>query len=330
MEIVLNKESHRKTPTIIAFRDSERTIGDDAKNIGLRFPQYAYSYILDLVGKSINHPIVSLYSKRFPHHEIIPVEDRGTIAFKLNSETLYTPEELLAQLLHEGKQYAEASAQQSITDAVIIVPGFFNQIERAAIIQSAELANIKVLQLMNDYMAVALTYAISHRKEINDTAHYVIFYDMGASSTTATVVAYQNIKVKEKGIVETHPHVNVLGVGYNRTLGGLEIQIRLRDYLAKQFDALNKTSQSVFDNPRAMAKLFQEAGRVKNILSANIDHYAQVEGLIAEHDFKLKVTRQDLEDLCSDIFQYVTNPIQIALETSGKYILSFFFNISYS
>lgn len=76
---------------------------------------------------------------------------------------------------------------------------------------------------------------------------------------------------------------------YDRTLGGLEIQIRLRDHLATAFNAMKKTKKNVFDNPRAMAKLFKEAGRVKNILSANIDHFAQVENLIDEQDFRLRV-----------------------------------------
>jgi molecular chaperone DnaK (HSP70) len=76
---------------------------------------------------------------------------------------------------------------------------------------------------------------------------------------------------------------------YDRTLGGLEIQIRLRDYLGKAFNDMKKTKNDVFKNPRAMAKLFKEAGRVKNVLSANVDHFAQVENLIDEQDFRYQV-----------------------------------------
>lgn len=317
MEIALNKESKRKTPVTIAFRDNERTFSEDAQVVGVRFPQNTFSYILDLLGKPIDNPMVQLYSQRFPHHNIIADNERQTIAFKLDQNITYTPEELLAQILHKGKEFAEASAGQKINEAVITVPGFFNQAERKALLQAAELAEIKVLQLINDYTAVALNYGIFRRKEINDSAQYIMFYDMGASSTTATVVSYQNVKTKEKGFVETNPHVNILGVGYDRTLGGLEMQIRLQTYLAKEFDALNKTPNSVFNNPRAMAKLFKEAGRVKNVLSANADHYAQIEGLIDDHDFKLQVTRETLENICSDLFERVANPVKIALETSA-------------
>ncbi|XP_017876518.1 hypoxia up-regulated protein 1 isoform X1 [Ceratina calcarata] len=317
MEIALNKESKRKTPVTIAFRNGERSFGEDAQGVGIKSPQHSFSYMLDLLGKSIDNPIVQLHKQRFPYYDIVSDEERNTIAFRLNENTTYTPEELLAQILYKGKEFAENSAGQKISEAVITVPGFFNQIEKRALAQAAELAGIKVLQLINDYTAVALNYGIFRSKEINDTAHYVMFYDMGASSTTATVVSYQNVKTKEKGFVETNPHVSVLGVGYDRTLGGLEVQLRLQHHLAKQFDALNKTTGSVFSNPRAMAKLFKEAGRVKNVLSANTDHYAQIEGLIDEYDFRVQVTREKLEELCADLADRVVNPIKIALKMSG-------------
>lgn len=317
MEIALNKESKRKTPVAIAFRNGERSFGEDAQVVGVRFPQNTFSYILDLLGKPIDNPLVQLYLNRFPYYDIIADDERKTIAFRLNENTTYTPEELLAQILHKGKEIAEISAHQKINEAVITVPGFFNQAERRALTQAAELAGLKVLQLINDYTAVALNYAVFGRTEINDSAHYIMFYDMGASSTTATVVSYQNVKTKERGFVETNPHVNVLGVGYDRTLGGLEIQIRLQNYLAKEFDALKKTSKSVFTSPRAMAKLFKEAGRVKTVLSANADHFAQIEGLIDDIDFRLQVSREKLEEISADLFERITNPVKIALETSA-------------
>lgn len=317
MEIALNKESKRKTPTVISFRDSVRSFGEDAQTVGIRFPKNSYFYLLDLLGKGINHPLVKLYQKRFPYYDIVEDKERGTILFKHDEDTFYSPEELIAQLLHRAKEFAEQSAHQPIKECVLTVPGYFNQNERKSLLQAAELANLKVLQLINDYMAVALNYGIFRSKDFNDTAQYIMFYDMGATSATATIVSLQSIKTKERGYLETHPQISVIGIGYDRTLGGLEIQIRLRDYLAKKFDEMKKTVNSVFKNPRAMAKLFKEAGRVKNVLSANADHYAQIEGLLDEQDFKVQVTREDLENLASDIFERVGEPIKEALKTAG-------------
>lgn len=204
---------------------------------------------------------------------------------------------------------------QQITECVLVVPGFFGQAERNALLDAANLANIKVLQLINDYSAVALNYGIFRRGEMNETAQYFIFYDMGAYKTSAAVVSYQ--LVKDKSTRETNPNIQVLGVGYDRTLGGLEKQLRLRDYLATEFNNMKKTKTDVFSSPRALAKLFKEAGRVKNVLSANANHFAQIEGLLDEQDFKFQVTREKFEELCTDLFERVAAPLQQALTASG-------------
>ncbi|KRT86621.1 hypothetical protein AMK59_636 [Oryctes borbonicus] len=317
MEIALNKESKRKTPSIISYRDNARTFGEDAQTVGIRFPKNSYHYLLDLLGKGINHPVVKLFQQRFPYYELVEDNERGTILFKYDDETFYSPEELMAQLLVKAKEFAEQSAHQKIKECVITVPGYFNQVERKAMLQAARLADLKVLQLINNYMAVALNYGIFRTKDFNETAQYIMFYDMGASSTTAAIVSLQTVKTKERGYVETHPQISVIGVGYDRTLGGLEIQMRLRDHLGKMFNEQKKTTKDVFKNPRAMAKLFKEAGRVKNVLSANNDHFAQIEGLLDEQDFRVQVTREQLEDLCSDVFERVGNPVEQALTTAG-------------
>lgn len=317
MEIALNKESKRKTPVAVAFRDGERTFGEDALTIGVRFPKQCYVYLLDLLGKKVDNPVVKLFQERFPYYDIVPDPTRGTVIFQHDAETQFSVEELVAMMLKKAQEMAVISAGQAITEAVITVPGYFNQAERKAMLQAADLAGINVLQLINDYTAVALNYGIFRRKDFNESAQYIMLYDMGASSTTAAVISYQVVKTKEKGFVENHPQLSILGVGYDRTLGGLEMQLRLRDYLAKKFNDLKKTPNDVFKNPRAMAKLFKEAGRLKTVLSANADHFAQVEGLIDEVDFRLQVTRDEFEKLCSDLFERAKTPVLNALKTSG-------------
>ncbi|KAL0266755.1 UNVERIFIED_CONTAM: hypothetical protein PYX00_009209 [Menopon gallinae] len=320
MEIALNKESKRKTPAFISFRDGERTFGEDAQNIAVRFPSNGYGYLLDLLGKKADNPIVKLYQERFPYHNITEDPERGTVVFQYDVDTRFTPEEMIGMLLRKAREFAEESAGQPITDAVLIVPGYFNQAERKAFVNAANMGGLRVLQLMNDYAAVALNYGIFRRKDFTENTQYIMFYDMGASSTSAALVAYQMVKYKDKGMVETNPQATIIGVGYDRTLGGLEMQVRLQKYLAKKFNEVKKTKLNVFDNPRAMAKLFKEAGRVKNVLSANVDHYAQIEGLLDNENFKLLVTREEFENLCQDLFDRVSKPIEQALKTSGLHL----------
>lgn len=204
--------------------------------------------------------------------------------------------------------------EEHVRECVIVVPGFFGQAERTALLTAANLANIKVLQLINDYSAVALNKAIYRRKEFNETATYFAIYDMGAYHTTASVISYQ--LVKDPATRETNPVIQVVGVGYDRTLGGLEMQIRLRDHLAKEFNAMKKTKTDVFTNPRAMTKLFNEARKLKEVLSANREHTAQIEGLIEEIDFRLRVSRDTFESLCSDLFERIGAPLEQAMKNA--------------
>nr|XP_026494052.1 hypoxia up-regulated protein 1 isoform X1 [Vanessa tameamea] len=314
MEIVLNKESKRKTPAVVAFRDDVRTFGEDAVTVGVRFPKNSYKYLLDLLGKPYDHPLVQAYKERFPYYEIAPT-DRGTPEFIHDDNTKYTPEELVAQLLAKAKDFAEISHGQPITECVITIPGYFNQVERRAMKEAASLAGLNVLQLINDYTAIAINYGIFRRKEINETAWHALFFDMGAASTKAALVEYRTVKIKEKGYVETVPQLQVIGVGYDRTLGGLEMTLRLREHLIKAWEA--NGGGDVRASPRSMEKLFREAERVKIVLSANTEHYAQIESLLDDKDFKHLVTRADFEALCSDLWPRVSGVIQRAVAAAA-------------
>ncbi|XP_078538328.1 hypoxia up-regulated protein 1 isoform X1 [Lissotriton helveticus] len=310
MEIVLNKESRRKTPVAVALKENERLFGENAVAMAMKNPKVTFRYFQDLLGKKADNPQVDVYRARFPEHELVKDERRGTVLFKLSEDLYYSPEELLGMVLNYSRSLAEEFAEQPVKDAVITVPVYFNQAERRAVIQAAQMANLKVLQLINDNTAVALNYGVFRRKDINATAQNIMFYDMGAGSTSCTIVTYNTVKTKESG---TQPQLQIRGVGFDRTLGGLEMELRLRDHLAKLFNEQKKSKKDVRQNGRAMAKLLKEANRVKTILSANADHMAQIEGLMDDIDFKSKIVRQDLEDLCPDLYERVAAPVQQAL-----------------
>ncbi|XP_043935379.1 hypoxia up-regulated protein 1 [Protopterus annectens] len=272
MEIVLNKESRRKTPVAVALKENERLFGESAVAMNVKNPSIVIQYLQNLLGKKIDNPQVKRYQHWFPYRELVKEEKRETSLFKLSEETLYSAEEVLGMVLNYSRSLAQEFAEQPIKDVVITVPPFFNQAERRAVLHAAQMAGLKVLQLINDNAAVALNYGVFRRKDINATAQNIMFYDMGSGSSTATIVTYQTTKTKDAG---TQPQLQIRGVGFDRTLGGFEMDLRLRDHLAKRFNEQKKTKKNVMENPRAMAKLLKEANRVKTVLSANADHIAQ-------------------------------------------------------
>ncbi|KAL0994666.1 hypothetical protein UPYG_G00125520 [Umbra pygmaea] len=313
MEIALNKESRRKTPITVCLKENERLFGDNALAVSVKNPKFVYRHLQSLLGKKYDNPQVSVYQTRFPEHKLVKDEGRGTVLFRNSEDMEYSPEELLGMILNYSRGLAQDFAEQPIKDAVITVPAFFNQAERRAVLQAAQMGGVKVLQLINDNTAVALNYGVFRRKDINNTAQNIMFYDMGSGSTTATIVTYQTVKTKDSG---TQPQLQIRGVGFDRSLGGFEMELRLRDHLAKLFNAQKKSPKDVRENHRAMAKLLKEAQRLKTVLSANADFMAQVEGLVEDTDFKAKVTRVEFEALCADLFDRVPGPVNEALSTA--------------
>ncbi|KAL1228699.1 Hypoxia up-regulated protein [Trichinella spiralis] len=295
MEISLNKESQRKTSNVVAILGEETYFGDQAASQRRRKPVASYAFLVNLLGKKFDNP--------------------GTVLFEEKSSgNTYSPEDLVAMILADARAAAEAYAEQKIKDVVIAVPAYFTQAERRAMANAVDIAGLNLLSLINDNTAAGLNYGMFRRKEFSKNATTVLIYDMGAWKTTATI--FQYAIVEDKLRKETEPQMTVLGFGFNRRFGGLLWTMRLRDHLAKTFMTLHKPKTPITDNHKAMVKLFDEAERVKKILSANMETIAQVESLHEDMDFRTHVTREQFENLCKDLFDQVQIPIQQALNTA--------------
>uniref|UniRef100_A0A0B7BAA7 Hypoxia up-regulated protein 1 n=2 Tax=Arion vulgaris TaxID=1028688 RepID=A0A0B7BAA7_9EUPU len=316
LEIVLNGESSRKTRAIVAFEGEERHYESQAENIALKYPEKAVGFLTQILGHQFDDPEVQLYRKRFPYYNLIKDEQRGTVLFKIDENTVYSSEEIFAMLLEKAKEYANKFTKQDIKDAVLTVPAFYNQAERRAVQVAAQMAGINVLQLLSDNAAVALNFGVFSNSKIKSTPRYYMFYDMGSISAVVTIVGYKTVKRREKTGLKSIPQMTVIGTGFDHTLGGLEFTLRLRAHLAKTFNNQEKSSLKVENNERAMAKLWKEAERVKKVLSANNNHYAQVENLLDDKDFRAFVTREEFEQMSQDLFERVTKPIDDALRAS--------------
>ncbi|KAE9414738.1 hypothetical protein Angca_006188, partial [Angiostrongylus cantonensis] len=301
MEIVLNKESRRKTPNVLVIRNNERLFAEAAAAVvasdfrmkpllqATKYPNSAYWYILSLLAKERGHPDVELYRTRFPFASFTFDEARNAVVFPSDNET-YNVETLLAMILWSARRTTEAFAGQGVKDVVITVPIFFNQAERRALVAASSIAGLNLLQLINDGSAAALNYGVFRRKEITNKPQTMMIYDMGASKTVATIVEYVLEKDKSSKIANTsNPVVRTIGVGYDRSLGGFEITLRMAKHLEK-------------------------------VLSANKYHYAQIESLHEDQNFRAKITRDELEEMIADMGPRVTQPIKDALMMAGKSI----------
>jgi molecular chaperone DnaK (HSP70) len=239
----------------------------------------------------------------------------------VRSETeAYTAEELNAMLLSYVKQIVSEHTGKSARRCVISVPAFFADSDRRALLAAAKICGLEVVSLVNDGLAVALKYATDNLQLTTlKGVHRVLFFDMGATGTQATVVEFRGHEgTSPTSSPPSPPSIRVLGAAWDSSLGGSAFTDRIVDLLAK--GSLPKTVDLSKD-ARALARLRKEANRAKHVLSANKETLVTVEDIIGDHDIKELVTRGAFEEHCSDLLERVCAPVTSALHRAGNLTL---------
>ncbi|KAF7321064.1 hypothetical protein HMN09_00193800 [Mycena chlorophos] len=304
-DVLLNKDSKRKMQASVGWKQSTRYFGTDAFNLASRFPTDSFSSIKLLQGAPFDSPAVAQYA-RISSAEIAQTA-RDTAALRQSDGTEWAVEELVAMQFAYVKQLAESSTGEKVTDVIVTVPPFFSQFQRDAVVDAIEISGLRTLALINDGTAVAVNYAMT--RTFPTPENHIIF-DAGASGIRATVVNFSTGN-------GTNPatQINVVGVGYDLSTGGTELDRRLREILIEAFNA--KHGKDLRTDKRGLAKLWKEAGRVKGILSANVEASSTIESLAWDIDFRTKVSRADFETACEDLKPKFAQPIQDALKSAG-------------
>ncbi|KAA8526150.1 hypothetical protein F0562_007750 [Nyssa sinensis] len=314
ISIAINEMSKRKSPALIAFHGGNRLMGEEAAGLVARYPNKVYSHVRDFIGKPFN------YVKKFLDSMYLPfdiVEDsRGAAAIKIeDGVTVYSAEELVAMILSYALNLAEFHSKVPIKDAVITVPTYFGQAERKGLLQAAALAGINVLSLLNEHSGAALQYGID--KDFSNESRHVIFYDMGAGSTYAALVYFSAYNAKEFGKTVSINQFQVKDVRWDQELGGQNMELRLVEYFADEFNNQVGNGVDIRKSPKAMAKLKKQVKRTKEILSANTMAPISVESLYDDRDFRSTITREKFEELCEDLWEKSLNPVREVLKHSG-------------
>ncbi len=353
IEIVLSKDSKRKEAATLAFKPTraqskdddafpERLYGGDAAALSSRFPSDVYPNLKSLLGLEYSADAVKIYAARYPGLNIESVprgnaadKQTGTVGFKSQSfgkrkDEVFMVEEILAMELKNVKSNAEAMVAKGVyvTDAVITYPPYYTAEEKRAIELAADLAGLRVLGLISDGLAVGLNYA-THRtfESVTDGAkpEYHLIYDMGAGSTTATVVKFQGRTIRGPAKRNsTVQEVIALGTGFDATLGGDSLNdVVVEDVITQFVDSpkvkkLGVTVQQVRAHGKALARIWKEAERVRQHLSANAASGATFDGLYDEDiTFKYSLARDKFEELIANYAARVGSPIEAALESAG-------------
>ncbi|KAL0259692.1 lumenal Hsp70 protein [Diplodia seriata] len=346
LEVVLSKDSKRKEAAAVALKTPrtplqaagatfpERAYGGDALALSARFPADVYPNLKPLLGERMaDSAAAQEYQRLHPAVEMVGVAGRDTVGFRSPSfEAGAAPfgvEELLAMELQNLRENAEemAGGGARITDAVITVPAFYTAAEKRAVELAAELAGLKVLALVSDGVAVGLNYATSRTfpsvSEGGKPEHHMVF-DMGAGSTTATVLRFQGRAVKDVGrFNKTVQEVQVLGSGWDMDLGGDSLNELIVEDIIEQFvekpeaKAAGVKAEDVKKHGRTMAKLTKDVEKIRQVLSANQESSGSWEGLYQDVDFRYKISRARFEELATQHTVRILSPVQQALDAAN-------------
>lgn len=303
VDVILNKESKRETPSMVNFDEKQRFMGTDASAKVMMAPKNTVSQIKRLIGRTFNEPDFAEEVKALPFSVTPDANGEPLINVTYRGEQCqFSPSRVLAMQLADLKLIAEADQGSKVTDVVIGVPAFFTEKQRRATLDAASIAGFNALRLMNETTATALAYGIFRTDLPEDTPQHVMFVDIGHASLQVCVVAFKKGQLK------------VLSQTFDRNFGGRGIDKVLFDHVAADFkERYGSKGVDVSQSARAALRLSNEIEKVKKILSINPEAPLNVECLMNDVDCSTKLTRDTLEELSASIFDRFMTPIKDAI-----------------
>ncbi|CAI8501749.1 unnamed protein product [Pichia kudriavzevii] len=298
VDIIANDQGNRTTPSYVAFTDTERLIGDAAKNQAAMNPHNTVFDAKRLIGRKFVDPEVQTDMKHFPF-KIVDDAGKPKIQVEYKGETkVFTPEEISSMVLGKMKEIAEAYLGCKVNDAVVTVPAYFNDSQRQATKDAGAIAGLNVLRIINEPTAAAIAYGLDKKNEEGEKN--VLIFDLGGGTFDVSLLSI------EEGIFE------VKATAGDTHLGGEDFDNRLVNHFANDFKRKHK--KDLTGNPRAMRRLRTACERAKRTLSSSAQTSIEIDSLFEGIDYYTSITRARFEELCQDLFRSTLDPVEKVLK----------------
>merc|ERR1712004_279361 len=298
VEIIANDQGNRTTPSYVAFTDTERLIGDAAKNQVAMNPNNTIFDAKRLIGRKFDDSTVQADMKHWPFSVVnASGKPKLKVEFK-NEEKQFTPEEISAMVLGKMKETAEAYLGHKVTDAVVTVPAYFNDSQRQATKDAGIIAGLNITRIINEPTAAAIAYGLDKGTTGGGEKNILIF-DLGGGTFDVSILAI------EDGVFE------VKATAGDTHLGGEDFDNRLVDHFIQEFKRKHK--KDISGNKRALRRLRTACERAKRTLSSAAQANIEIDSLFEGIDFYTSITRARFEELCSDLFKGTLEPVEKAM-----------------
>lgn len=301
VEIIANDQGNRTTPSYVAFTDSERLVGDAAKNQAAMNPLNSVYDAKRLIGRKFSDPKVQEVVKLFPYKVVDDGNDRPQIVVEFKGEEKkFYPEEISAMILQKMREIVEAYTGEDAKDVVITVPAYFNDQQRQATKDAGAIAGLNVLRIINEPTAASIAYGLDNKsgKERN-----VLIFDCGGGTFDVSILSV------EDGVFE------VKATGGDGFLGGEDIDNRLLKHFCEEFKRKHKKDMT--GSARAMKKLKVACERAKRTLSSATTANIELDSLFDGVDFAGTVSRARFDELNMDLYRKCLDCVDKVLLDSG-------------
>jgi len=300
VEIIANDQGNRTTPSYVAFTDTERLIGDAAKNQVAMNPVNTIFDAKRSIGRKFEDSSVQGDMKHWPF-EVISDGGKPKLSVEYKGETkTFFPEEISSMVLTKMKETAEAYLGKTVTDAVVTVPAYFNDSQRQATKDAGTIAGLNVLRIINEPTAAAIAYGLDKKASVSGKGERnVLIFDLGGGTFDVSILTI------EDGIFE------VKSTAGDTHLGGEDFDNRMVTHFVQEFK--RKYKKDITTNKRALRRLRTACERAKRTLSSSTQASIEIDSLFDGIDFYTSITRARFEELNADLFRGTLEPVEKAL-----------------
>eukprot|EP00929_Paragymnodinium_shiwhaense_P022182 TRINITY_DN1423_c0_g1_i4.p1 TRINITY_DN1423_c0_g1~~TRINITY_DN1423_c0_g1_i4.p1 ORF type:complete len:637 (+),score=189.85 TRINITY_DN1423_c0_g1_i4:46-1956(+) len=302
VEIIANDQGNRTTPSYVAFTDTERLIGDAAKNQVARNPENTVFDAKRLIGRKFYDPVVQSDMKLWPFKIVCGAADKPLVVVtSQGEEKKFHPEEISSMVLLKMKETAEAYLGTKFNEVVVTVPAYFNDSQRQATKDAGTIAGLNVLRIINEPTAAAIAYGLDKKGAGEKN---VLIYDMGGGTFDVSILTI------EDGIFE------VKATAGDTHLGGEDFDNRVLDFCIQDFKRKNR-GKDLSANQRSVRRLRTQCERAKRTLSASTQAQIEIDSLYDGIDYTVTLSRARFEELCMDYFKESMGPVEKCMRDSG-------------
>jgi len=303
--IIENAEGSRTTPSIVAYANGETLAGQPAKRQAVTNSKNTLFAIKRLIGRKFDDKEVQKDIKLAPYK--IVKADNGDAWVEIDGKAL-SPQEVSAQILRKLKKDAEAYLGETVTEAVITVPAYFNDSQRQATKDAGKIAGLNVKRIINEPTAAALAYGVDKNSKADQK---VVVYDLGGGTFDVSIIEISN--------VDGEKQFEVLATNGDTFLGGEDFDLRLINYLADEFK--KESGIDVHQDSLALQRIKEAAEKAKIELSSALQTDVNLPYITADASgpkhLNVKVTRAKLESLVEDLVKNTIAPCEQALKDAG-------------